>query len=217
MCIVEKHADGANTSVQFFWLAVLFFASGHANTVIFCILLWKLDEWTPCKLKGLSNMHLMIFHAFLRKISKCYFRAISLRELSVCAFFRLFQLWSYALRWFFELEGFNIHTTGQPGLSNVTNIFNNPAHKARVWAQAHTLTKYVETQNPKRFLVVADCIKNIMRMCKRCLPPPVWSFPDFEDEILPKPCWDGGNTMCQMIFFGILPGSSQRNLAYCPN
>ena len=44
-----------------------------------------MDEWTPCKLKGLSNMHLMVFHAFLRQISKCYFRAISLRELSVCA------------------------------------------------------------------------------------------------------------------------------------
>ena len=32
-----------NTSVFFFRLALLFFASGHASTVFFCILLWKFD------------------------------------------------------------------------------------------------------------------------------------------------------------------------------
>ena len=53
-------------------------------------------------------MHLMVFHAVLRQILKLYFRAISLRELSVCAFLRHFQLWSYALGWFFELEGLYI-------------------------------------------------------------------------------------------------------------
>ena len=38
MIKLEKRADCADTSVLFFGLAVLFFASGHASTV-FCILL----------------------------------------------------------------------------------------------------------------------------------------------------------------------------------
>ena len=138
----------------------------------------------------------MLFEANFELLLPCYFFAWAF---CLC-FFMPFPTMVICTRMIFWTWGL-IHTTGQPGLSNVTNIFNNPAHKVKVWAQAHTLPKYVETQNPKRFLVVADCIKNIMRMCKQCLPPPVWSFPDFEDEILPKPCWDGGNTMCQMIFW----------------
>ena len=43
-------------------------------------LTYKMDEWTPCKLKWWSNMLLMAFHAILRQILNNCFCAISLRE-----------------------------------------------------------------------------------------------------------------------------------------
>ena len=62
----------AQTSVLFFMLAVVFFASWHASTV-FCALLWKFT-----------------WHATIRQISNHYFCTIALCELCVCAIFYVF-------------------------------------------------------------------------------------------------------------------------------
>ena len=50
-----KKAQTAQTRLRYFsGLLCYFFASGHTNTVFFAFSCenWKVDEWTPCKLKG---------------------------------------------------------------------------------------------------------------------------------------------------------------------
>ena len=51
-----------------------------------------MDELTPCKLRGRSNMLLLVFHAIWRQISSYYFSAISSGELSVFLFCYVFFL-----------------------------------------------------------------------------------------------------------------------------
>ena len=68
--------------------------------LFFCILLWKLNircmNRHPVSVgsRGGQTCFLMVFHASLRQILNCYFCAISLWELPVCAiFYAFFQLW----------------------------------------------------------------------------------------------------------------------------
>ena len=84
--------------------------------LFFCILLWKLNircmNRHPVSVgsRGGQTCFLMVFHASLRQILNCYFCAISLWELPVCAiFYAFFQLWLGGL-WGANLESGNTIT-----------------------------------------------------------------------------------------------------------
>ena len=70
-----------------------FFASGHTSFFAFCFqnrhIRWMKRH--PASFRGGQTSFLVAFYAILRQISNCFFGAISLRELSVCAIFYAFS------------------------------------------------------------------------------------------------------------------------------
>ena len=80
---LEKRADGADTSVLCFRLAV--FLPVDTQVFFFCILLWKLTfiKWMnrhPVNLRGGQKCFLMVFHAIL---NYCFCAIFRIRFLSI--------------------------------------------------------------------------------------------------------------------------------------
>ena len=91
----KKRADGADTSVLFFSLAVLVFCKWTRRYCFFsafCCENWHIRwmKWHPDSLRWSRTCFLAVFHTILSQISNYYFCAISSCKFLSVLFFMLF-------------------------------------------------------------------------------------------------------------------------------